>query len=383
MPRGTVTVQNLNLAQGNFPEIERKWLFIGVSANAANIGNVLSITPGTDFDMLLGASESPLKTNLIAARLNAGQNWFAWALPVAANASNDDCVLAFEEAQDEYFTATSPEAVVCLRPAQSAAEVQDWHDAVMAQLTTKGRQMLALVASAGIIPTQSWSDYEAAQAAMVAQVAANRVMVVPQLHGNNAGVLAGRLCNRSVSIADTPMRVKTGALLGLGATPADADGVILPESTLVALDAARLSVPQHYADYPGVYWADGNMLDVPAGDYQVIEYLRPVLKACREVRLLAIAKIGDKDFNDTPESIAYHKTYFARPLRLMSKSTLIEMDGQTYTLTGDIMPPDKNSVTIQWLSKTRVNLVIKVRPYSCPKDITAFVALDLSLGAKP
>lgn len=379
MSRGTVTVENMNLTQGSFPEIERKLLFIGVGANAANVGNVLSLTAESDLDTLLGAADSVLKTNLIAARLNAGQNWFAWCLPVASTATNQGCIDAYTESQETYFSATSPEGVVVLRNAQSADEISDWHDAMMLILSTKGRQQFALVATSGILTTQTWSEYETAQSALVASLACNRVMVVPQLHGNDLGVLAGRLCKRSVSIADTPMRVKTGALLGLGDVPADSAGVALPESTLVTLDAARLSVPQHYADYPGVYWADGNMLEVPAGDFQVVEYLRPVLKACREVRILAIAKIGDKDFNDTADSIAYHKTYFARPLRLMSKSTRIELDGQTYTLTGDIMPPDKNSVTIQWLSKTRVNLVVKVRPYSCPKDITAFVVLDLSL----
>ena len=381
MARGTVTVENLNLSQGDFPAIERKLLFIGVGANAANIGNVLSLNTGSDLDVLLGAGDSPLKTNLTAAMLNAGQNWFAWCLPVSATATADDCILAYQESADVYFRATSPEGVVCLRPAQSADELSGWQDAVMDQLARKGRQQFVILALPGVLATQTWSEYETALAAIVAPVAANRVMVVPQLHGNNVGVLAGRLCKRAVSIADTPMRVKTGALQGLGDSPVDADGQLLPESTLMALDAARISVPQHYADYPGIYWADANLLEVPAGDYQVIEYLRPVIKACREVRLLAIAKIGDKDFNDTPESIAYHKHYFARPLRSMSKTMQIEHDGETYTLTGDIMPPDNDSVTIQWESKTRVKLLVKVRPYSCPKDILAFVVLDLSLEA--
>lgn len=379
MSRGLVTVENLNLAQGAFPEIERKLLFIGVGTNTANVGKVLSLTADSDLNVLLGAKDSTLKTNLIAARLNAGPNWFAWCLPVASTATNQDCIDAYFDSQETYFMATSPEGVAVLRNAHSANEISDWHDAMMAILGRMGRQQFALIATSGCLATQTWSDYEAAQAALVAPLLAPLVGAVPQLHGNNLGVLAGRLCKRSVSIADSPMRVKTGALLGLGDTPVDADGVPLPESTLIALDTARLSVPQHYADYPGIFWADGNMLDSPAGDFQVIEYLRPVLKACREVRILAIAKIGDKDFNDTPESIAYHKTFFARPLRLMSKSTTIEVDGQQYTLTGDIMPPDKNSVTIQWVSKTKVNLVVKVRPYNCPKDITAFVVLDLSL----
>ncbi len=380
MARGTVNVENLNLSQGSFPEPERRLLFIGVGANAANIGKVISLSNETDLDALLGSTSSPLKANLVAARLNAGQNWFAWCLPVSATDSNAQVIAAFENSQNTYFAATPFEGVVCLRTVQTKLDIQAWHDSVMGLLAKKGRQLFALVASAGILATQTWADYETAQNSLVAGLACNRVMVVPQLHGNNAGVLAGRLCKRSVSIADTPMRVKTGSLMGLGDDPKDSAGIYLPESTLIALDAARLSVPQHYADYEGVYWADGNLLEAAAGDYQVIEFLRPALKACREVRLLAIAKIGDKDFNDTPESIAYHRSYFARPLRLMSNSTKIELDGQQYTLTGDIMPPDKNSVAIQWVSGKKVNIVVKVRPYNCPKDITAFVVLDLSEG---
>ena len=214
--------------------------------------------------------------------------------------------------------------------------------------------------------------------ALVADVAANRVCVVPQLHGNDTGVLAGRLCNRAVSIADTPMRKATGPLLGLGDTPVDSAGTELPESTLIALDAARLSTLQHYADVPGTYFADGNLLEVPGGDYQVIEHLRPVLKACRAVRILAIENIGNRNFNDTPDSVALYKREFARPLREMSRVTQVVIGGQTHTLVGDIEPPKRDAVAIQWLTRSQVRMVVVVRPYACPKDIKADVVLDLS-----
>ncbi|RMN58142.1 DUF2586 family protein, partial [Pseudomonas syringae] len=83
------------------------------------------------------------------------------------------------------------------------------------------------------------------------------------------GVLAGRLANASVSVADTPMRVATGAIVGLGAEPKDMDGLALTSAVLTQLDAARLSVPQTYPDYPGTYWSDGNLLDTPGSDFQV------------------------------------------------------------------------------------------------------------------
>lgn len=42
--------------------------------------------------------------------------------------------------------------------------------------------------------------------------------------GNEPGVLAGRLCNRAVTVADSPARVKTGALLNLGSDELPEDG---------------------------------------------------------------------------------------------------------------------------------------------------------------
>ena len=51
---------------------------------------------------------------------------------------------------------------------------------------------------------------------LVKDIAKHLAVPVPQLHGNNVGVLAGRLANHAVSIADSPMRTETGSVLGLG-----------------------------------------------------------------------------------------------------------------------------------------------------------------------
>ncbi|MGK9527590.1 DUF2586 family protein, partial [Salmonella enterica subsp. enterica] len=83
------------------------------------------------------------------------------------------------------------------------------------------RRLFVMAASASPTVLQSWSEYVAEQKAITANVAAPRVMVVPQLHGNDLGVLAGRLANAAVSIADSPMRVATGAVTGLGSVPVD------------------------------------------------------------------------------------------------------------------------------------------------------------------
>lgn len=367
MALGRVQVNNLNLSQGEFPEVERKFLFIGHSLT--EVGQVVALDSSSDLDKIYGADASDLKKQLTAAQLNAKQNWVAYAVAIDDDADIEKAILTA-------LKTVSPEAVAICSPATTTAQISAYHDLAMRILGSWERQVFIMLALPGINAiTQTWSDYEAHTAALLSTIAAPRVLPVPQLHGNNLGVLAGRLCNRATSIADSPMRVRTEAVLGLGATPKDKDGVELSRANLVTLDSLRCSVPQTYPDYPGVYWADGNLLEVPAGDYQVIEYLRPVLKAARAIRLLAISKIADRSFNNSPQSIEMHKTFFLRPLREMSKS--IEFAGNVFP--GEIKAPSDDAIAFLWHTKTRVEFWVKVCPYECPKDITANIIIDLTL----
>jgi hypothetical protein len=366
MAQGKVTVNNLNLGQGNFPEVERKALFIGVCATG--VGDVISLNTQSDLDVLLGAAASDLKTQVEAARANGGENWQAYAAPIA---SDDD----WRDALDLALQTVEVELVAVCKPATATADITAAFDKAELVRTQQALRVIILVATPGIdADEQTWAQYTAAQAAIVNGVAAYRSSAVPQLHGNNLGVLVGRLCNRSVSIADSPMRVETGALLALGDTPVDSAGVSLSMAVLSTLDAARLSCPQTYAGYPGTYWGDCNLLDAPGGDYQVIENLRVIDKAARRVRVLAIKKVASRSLNDSSISMAANKTYFMRPLREMSKSTVFA--GTQFP--GDIRPPADDSITIKWPSLNAVEVYIKVRPWNCPKDITANLILDLS-----
>jgi hypothetical protein len=366
MAQGRVTVNNLNLGQGNFPEVERKTLFIGVCATG--VGDVLSLNTQSDLNVLLGAAASDLKAQVIAARANGGENWQAYAAPIAAD---DD----WREALDLALLTASPELVAVCKPIATAAELTAANTKAESVRTQQARRVIILIATPGINDdTQTWAQYTTAQAALTAGISAYRVAAVPQLHGNNLGVLAGRLCNRAVSIADSPMRTATGPLLGLGDAPVDSTGAALPAAVLTTLDANRLSVPQWYTDYPGMFWGDCNLLDEPAGDYQVIENLRVIDKAARAVRVLAIRRIADRRLNDSSISIASNKTYFMRPLREMSKSTVVA--GEQFP--GEIRAPADDSITIVWPSQNAVEVYIKVRPWNSPKDITANLILDLT-----
>lgn len=369
MGQGTVTVNNLNLNQGEFAEIERKALFIG--EGATNVGTILSINAQSDLDTLLGAADSEIRRNVEAAMANGGENWFCWAIPQANGYD-------WETVVDGAMATVSPEFIVLCTPAAAAADLDAMQTKAELLRTSLARRVAIVTATAGIDPTpatgQTWAAYEAAQIAIQNGVAAYRVGVVPQLHGNDLGVVLGRLCNHSVSIADSPMRVKTGPVLGLGDEPVDMDGEPLTDATLANLDANRLSCIQRYVDYPGTYWGDLNLLDVPAGDYQVVENLRVIDKIARAVRVLAIAQVANRSFNSTPVSIAANKTYFARPLREMSHSTVFA--GTHFP--GEIQPPKDDAITIVWQDQTSVDIYIKAQPYNAPKDITANILLDLS-----
>lgn len=367
MSQGKVTVNNLNLGQGNFPEIERVALFIGVGTK--NVGSILSINTQSDLVDLLGVagSNTGIKAQVTAARANGGENWQAYAAPIGAG---DD----WQDALISAMAVCSPELVAVCVPATTDDDLLDAHTIAEQLRTQYARRVVILLATPGIdTATQTWAAYEAAQALITADVSAYRVAAVPLLHNNDLGVLAGRLCNRAVSVADSPMRVETGPVIALGATPVDSTGKALPAATLTALDANRLSVIQRYVDYPGTFWGDCNLLDEPAGDYQVIEHLRVVDKVARRIRPLAIKRIANRSLNDSAISIAANKTYFMRPLREMSERTAFA--GNDFP--GDIQSPADDSISIVWPSLNQVQVFFKVRPYKCPKDITANIVLDL------
>ncbi|MFC3939173.1 DUF2586 domain-containing protein [Pseudomonas gingeri NCPPB 3146 = LMG 5327] len=366
MALGKVSVNNLNLGQGAVTEIERYFLFIGPGAKS--VGQLLALNTDSDLDAALGLPDSDLKTQVKAARLNGGDRWACLAAPIGADGNWSN---ALEKAQQQGF---SVEAAVITAPVAAAADLSVMHDAAVAVSNTYGRRLFIMASTAGIGADKSWSEYLVLQKAITKDLAAPRVLVVPQLHGNDLGVLAGRLANAAVSIADSPMRVATGTVLGLGPTPKDKEGIPLPSSIRAELDKARFSVSQTYPDYPGVFWGDGNMLDAPASDFQVVEYLRIADKAARQVRPLLIQRVADRRLNNTPNSMAAAVSALMKPLRQMAKSSIFA--GQQFP--GEIEAPKDGDIVLVWKSKTVVELFLKVKPLNCPKDLTANIALDLS-----
>lgn len=382
-----VTINQLNQRQGKINEVERTVLFVGNAATGD--GDLVALNSQSDIDTALTDASEALREVVRAAKVNAGQNWQAYALLVAAGNSTATWPSAIESVQD----LISVEGVVAVTQLADASEGRTTIEAFSAlreTLVSKlGRWVWFVLTASGPLtipgsgakPGVTWADYLKFQSALAKDIAAHAVQLVPSLWGNEAGVLAGRLCNRSVTIADSPARVKTGAIVGLriesSDLPVDSAGIEIDLAQLRAMHDLRYSVPMWYPDYEGIYWADGLTLDVKGGDYPVIEYLRIVDKAARRVRIQAIAKIGDRSLNSTPASIASHKTYFSKTLREMSRST--QINGVTFP--GEVKPPQEGDVEITWTDTETVQIYLVVRPYESPKSITVSIMLDSSLEA--
>ena len=369
----TVTINQLNQLQGETKDIERVVLFVGTGAT--NAGKTLAVNTQTDFDTQLGAADTVLKSQVKAALDNAGQNWSAYVHVLAEDAEVSGWVDAVLQAQ----RVASVEGVVLCVDIDEKSVINAAATLRNTLLAKYGRWVWFMLSVGGPAGEESWADYLTRLSTLQSGISASAVQLVPRLWGNEPGVLAGRLCNRSVTIADSPARVKTGALSSMGRDelPEDGTGAVLDLATLQALEKLRYSVPMWYPDYDGLYWADGRTLDVEGGDYQVIEYLRIADKIARRVRLLAIARIADRAMNSTPGSIAATEQNFAKPLREMSQSS--QINGIRFP--GEVRTPRDGDVSVSWKTATKVEIYIVMRPVESPKEITVGLVLDTSLDS--
>ncbi|EAA3909128.1 DUF2586 domain-containing protein [Salmonella enterica subsp. enterica serovar Potsdam] len=367
-----VTINQLNTRSGGKREIARTLLMVGEHTKAIT---PTPVTAQTDLDTLLGVKDSPLRSNLQAFLDNAGQNAMIWLATVQKPQSAGQTQTWADVVMDAQAT-VSAEGVIVVHPDVTADDINKAQQ-LREELTNKyQRWTWFILAVRGCGTGEKWAEYVTAMTALQKDIAAYAVQLAPMLFGNEPGVLAGRLCNPSVTIADSPARVATGALVNMGRSdkPQDSDKRELDLATIKALNKARFSVPTWYPDYEGYYWADGVTLDVDGGDYQAIEYLRVADEMARQVRLLAIPKIADRSLNSTPASVAAHQQLFAKPMRDGARS--LKINGTVFP--GLCMSPRDGDVQITWPEKDKVQIAIVVRPYNCPKEITISIMLDES-----
>lgn len=371
----SVTINTLNLLSGPTKEIERHALFVGVGETNQN--KLIAITPDSDFDDIFGTTQTELKKQVYTAMVNANTDWYAHVY--IADESGYNFADIVREAQK---TASFEYCVNTYTTGIDKSKINELQTLSKELLNTFGRRTFFIQALDGInndtSDGETWDEYVARLTSLQQTIVADHVMLVPNLMGNDVGAIAGRLANSVVTVADSPARVQTGALVNIGdKKPTDKNGTEITIAHLKSLEIARYSTFMWYPDYDGYYWSDGRTLDVEGGDYQAIENVRVVDKVARRVRLLAIGKIADRSFNSTSYSTEYHKNYFTKPMREMSKSATVA--GKEFP--GECMPPKEGDIEIVWNNRTKVTLYIKVRPYNCPKEIVANIFLDLeSLG---
>lgn len=366
MALGQVGVYSQDGGQGDFSSPERQLVFMGHAGK--NAGKILYIDQSSDLEEVLGTNASKMKTAIRKARLNAGPNWTCIAMPRGAAG---EWSVAFTEAMNANLVC---EGVVVTDDMTSVAEVVALQTLLTDALNQYSRRLFGMCHTAALdAETQDWATFIASAEALQDGVSADRVMLIPEVFAGWCGSLAGRLCNEAVSIADSPMRVKTGTIVDLAALPKDKNGVAFNMSHAKALNDARMSVPQTYSDYDGIYCSDGMTLAPEASDYQVIENLRVVEAAARRVRVLAIKQIANRELNSTAISIAANETYFMRPLIDMSKSTVFN----GVYMPGEVKSPQDGDIQIQWITRTQVKIYMTARPYNSPKSIAAYIGLNL------
>lgn len=370
-----VQVNQIDLAQSAPNEIERHLLFISYAPLENYTPGFYTLNTQTDLDKITSSAGDDIR----AAMMNAGQNWSASVYFMDSDEKWQDIVKKCQQYG-------SFEGVVLLE------DFADWNEEESGFSLTKSAKEAAalrqeLIATYGrwtwfILPIKNpvggdmtWQQYSAALTQWQTGLVADGVMLVPRLYENLPGVIAGRLCNRLVTIADTPARVLTGSLVYVGNATKDKNGETVTADIVQALDAARYSVPVTYADFEGIYWNDGPLLAAKGSDYQSIRILRIVDKVARQVRLLAIRNIGNRSLNSTPASMEYNKMVFAKPLRTMAKSSTI--NGVSFP--GEVYSPKEGDVVITWIDSTHVNIYVQVRPTECPLVIVVNVMVDLSV----
>lgn len=409
MAQGKVSVSSRNEYQNDINEVERRLVFIGVTNVPALQGVATALSDRTDLDALFTPPAAPVSeiaaqneeaaptsakakkaaeekavaeiavaseaaqaaewslAVLKAAQINAGQGWSASFVGLEVDGD-------WTKALDVANKIQSFEGVVVLVPVTESAAINAMSDKIALMESKLARYMFGMMCIAPI-GNRTWAAYKEAAAELVKGVKAERVMIVPTLLGADIGVLAGRLCDRSITIADSPMRFKTGPLLGItGELPVDSSGKEMPIELLAELDSMRYSTAQDYPGEEGWYWADGNTLDGETGDYKVIEVLRPMLKACRRVYKIALPTIADRSLNSSPESVARNKSLYMKPLRNMATPVMIN----NVPFPGEIEPPKESAVEITWVSDKATQIFITLRPIGSQKDITIGVGVDLS-----
>src|SRR5690554_2530048 len=208
MAQGTVITNNLNLAQGETSAVERKALFVFPTNSASGLAGSFSIVNAqSDLEEVLSGSEYAIPV-MLAAQLNGGENWEAAVMYHSMGAEGP---VELEQLVDSVLDVYPAEFVCHVWSPRTAFDtdikphIERWQAFAELQRTSKARRIIVLlempgdpwVSQGGGDDKETWDDYLTRMNAAQDGVAAYRVALVPALHQNDLGALAGRLCNAS------------------------------------------------------------------------------------------------------------------------------------------------------------------------------------------
>ncbi|MDP2548895.1 DUF2586 domain-containing protein [Oceanobacter sp. 4_MG-2023] len=386
MALGTISANQQNLSQGATTDVERRVLWIGYNDENAddavtvtNAATVHTIGASTDLDAILGAADSNLKTQITAAQQNVGPNWTAYVVPLYSALGGSDIGTAFGDWSAALEIALGQPnniktELVALTDNVTATDLPDLQAACTNAINTWAKYITIHAPLPGPDGSQTWAQYITATKAINGTDVFDRVHLVPQLHGTNLGAVIGRLTSEYVSIADSPMRVQTGTVAGLGEHPEDSTGIALDLDHLSELSEARFSVPQWYPDKDGTYWADHMSLDASDGDFSVYENRRVIDYITRRIRLLMINQVANRAFNSSASSTAYYTEYFLKPIYDAAKASTINGE----PAAGLVQTPVDGDMVITWLTNTSVELAAQAAPKNSAKKLGLYISLDLT-----
>ncbi|EMN8069564.1 DUF2586 family protein, partial [Escherichia coli] len=164
------------------------------------------------------------RSNVQAFLDNAGQNAMIWLATVQTPQPSGQTRTWADVVMDAQAT-LSVEGVVVVRANASGNDIDKAQQLRSELNNTFQRWTWFILAVRGCGTGEKWSEYVTAMTGLQKGIAAYAVQLTPMLFGNEPGILAGRLCNPSVTIADSPARVATGALVNMGRNdkPQDSD----------------------------------------------------------------------------------------------------------------------------------------------------------------
>lgn len=350
----SVQTTNQNLQQSTPDGIENRFLVVGTGT--VNKGSLQFITGTSDVEALLG--DGALAANVQALVDNAlvGGDVYGAVYVLDDEEDFNDALVAAKAAG---FSAE----LLIVSDIQNDGDYFESVQTELISLKLQGLFMAALIAVPGIdAATQTWAEYATANNALLGDISADHICPVPQLTNTCIGVLAGRLCRDDLSVGDTPVRTKSGAVLSLGDLPVDSAGITYATAHATALDTVRLSVPVTHNGQPGTYWADANLLDGPTGDYQTLEILRVILKGSRLVHARMFSRLGDRTLNSSTISTKAGEEYAMSPLKDMART-------RTNSEPGEIYSPVDGDVEIFWVTDEEFEMSVGMQPIKSAKKI--------------